>query len=441
MPGARDRGRLALGAYGPLAIVLVIGLGIRLWAMRFPPFPIDMQDWIAWGERLLAVGPARFYDPNVFADYAPGYLYVTWLTAAIKNGLLPEAGRGTYYALYRLPPIMFDLATGWLIYKIVQPFFARRSVPTLAAACHVFNPAIMINSAVWGQIDGVFTFFILLSLALLLRGRAEWAVVSYVIAFMIKPQSISLAPLIGIVLLLRFPPRRWLTSGAVGISLGFSLLLPFFGLRSFLGLIEVLQGSVETYPYTSLFTYNIWGIYGMWRDDRELGFFGLPLRSLGTLLYGVGLVYGIPVFVQQFRRSNTDTPTIFLFATYFTLLPVMVLTRMHERYLYPALPLLLIFAFVQMARRDRSALDMLRSVPFWLFVALAILHTLNLYQVYTYYPFRLQEVPVPREYRFYYFIDDRPKLWSALTLFMFAVIALALPWWTGRSRSERASMT
>lgn len=445
----------------PLALALLAGFAVRLWAMQWPPFPIDMNDWIAWGERVLAVGPSRFYSDAIFADYAPGYFYVMWLTAAIKNAVLPGAGNGAYYFLYRLPPMISDLLTGALIFNIVAQVRATAlkadrddvAVPTLAAALYVFNPAIIFNSATWGQIDATFTLGMVLALVLLLRGRPELAVASYVIAFMIKPQAISLAPVIGIVLLLRYTPRRWLSSAAVGIALAYVIAAPFLGLNAFGGLIRLLSKSVATYPCTSLFSYNLWGIVGFWKDDTvRLGAPLVPcrvqmqptaanagwsldtlltLRSIGTLLYIIGIVYGVIVLVWRLRRSRRDDLTVFFFAVYFTFLPVMVLTRMHERYLYPVLPMLLIFAFVYATyprTPNRSGVAAyLRNVPFGSYVLLSILHLFNLFQVYVYY--QNFDTGVPRSNTLYWLINDNAKLWSGLTLLLFAGVTLnALRW-------------
>lgn len=426
MAGTRDRQAVA-ATYGPLALVLAGGLLLRLWAMRFPPFEIDMNAWIAWGNRLLAVGPAGFYSADVFADYAPGYLYVTAILAGVRSLFAPDAPPALNFALFRLPAIMCDLATGWLLWAAVRQRSLDTACATLAAACHVFSPAIVFNSAVWGQIDSVFTLLIVAALLLLLSDRAEWATVCYVLAFMVKPQSIALAPLIGLYLLLRYPPRRWLSSATIGLATGFALLVPFFGPRSYLGLVQLLTGSVEVYPYTSLFTYNVWGIYGMWRDDTELGFGGLPLRSIGNLAYGAGLLLGIVLLWLRLRRSRDDATTVWGMATFFTFLPVMVLTRMHERYLYPVLPLLLAFAFMWPFPAAGIAATLRRPL-LWLWAVLSLLHALNLYQVYIYYLYRItyDEQPVPASHWLYFFVDSRPKLWSALTLAMFVVVALVL---------------
>ncbi|HEX6288022.1 MAG TPA: hypothetical protein VFZ66_02475 [Herpetosiphonaceae bacterium] len=439
-----------------LALILTVGLAVRLWAMRWPPFPIDMNDWIAWGEHVLRVGPGGFYTDTLFSDYAPGYVYVMWLTAAIKHAFLVDAGIGTYHFLYRLPPILFDLATTVLIFLTIDRAYREEAVEaaqpasqrpglllaSLAAACYILNPAIIFNSAIWGQIDASFTFFMLLSVLLLLRGNVEGMVVSYVVGFLIKPQAISLAPVLGIVVLLRYPVRRWLIAGAIGIVVAYSILVPFLGLNAFGRLIALLSKSVETYPHTSLFSYNLWGIYGFWKDDTVAVGAGLTLRTIGTLLYLIGIVYGALLMIRQLRRTADDRFTIFFFAAYFTFLPVMVLTRMHERYLYPVLPFLIIFALLYGIQSQRaqplSALKSLLNVPFLLYLAVTALHTINLYYVYTYYLH--YNTGVDRSNTAFYFIEDYARLWSVLTLLIFIAIALSGPEWSLPRRAQQPQL-
>jgi dolichyl-phosphate-mannose-protein mannosyltransferase len=432
---------------GVLALIILLGLALRIWAMRWPPFPTDMNAWIAWGEHVLRAGPSGFYTDTLFSDYAPGYVYVMWLTAAIKHTFFASADVGTYHALYRLPPILFDLATTALIFFVVQRAATAEPQPleqpgrerngiilgAIAGLCYILNPAIIINSAVWSQIDASFTFFMLLTTVLLLRGRLEAAAVSYVLAFLIKPQAVSLVPVIAVLVLMRYPVKRWLIAGAIAIVMGYSILFPFLGFNAFGRLITLLNKSIETYPYTSLFTYNLWGIYGFWQDDTVQIGAGLSLRLFGTLLYLVGIAYGVALMIRQLRRASDDTLTVFFFGSYFTFLPVMVMTRMHERYLYPVLPFLIIFAFVYYIRSLRQrAPRLIRSVlnaPFLLYITLAAIHTINLYYVYLYYLY-YNNGGVPRSMSFFYFIEDNARLWSVLSLLIFLGIALSGPDWS-----------
>ncbi|MFN2454049.1 MAG: glycosyltransferase 87 family protein [Pyrinomonadaceae bacterium] len=454
--------------YKALACVLMAGFIVRVWATHWPPFPIDMNDWIAWGEHVRSVGPGGFYTDKIFADYAPGYVYVMWLTAAVKHAFFETSSVETYYFLYRLPSMLFDLGTTALIFFVVEKAL-RQSVETtkatpaaatarkakkkkraaaqqanarfvdptiaasLAAACYVFNPAVIFNSAVWGQVDASFTFLMVLTLVLLLRGRIEWATACYAVAFLVKPQSISLAPLLGIAAVMRFPFVRLIKSALVGIALAFVLIYPFFGVGSFARLIALLNKSVETYPYTSMFMYNLWGIFGFWQSDVTGRVAGLTLRSIGTLLYVAGILAGVALLFRQLRRTKDDAYTLFYFAAYFTFLPVMVLTRMHERYLYPVLPFLLAYAFLSAAenlraRRQSRIAGYVLTAPFALYIALTVLHTMNLYQVYTYY--LNYKTGVDRSNVLYYFIDGYGKFWSVLVLLIFAAIALLASRWS-----------
>ena len=55
----------------------------------------------------------------------------------------------------------------------------------------------IINSAVWGQVDAVFTFFIVLSACCLTRGWLIRAVVAFILALLLKPQALIFAPSAG----------------------------------------------------------------------------------------------------------------------------------------------------------------------------------------------------------------------------------------------------
>lgn len=418
--------------------VLVLALLVRLWAMHWSPFPGDMRAWIAWGEWLLNVGPRNFYNGTFFIDYAPGYLYALWFVAAAKHAFFPAAGTELYTYLFRLIPSLFDLATTALIFSILRSARRRRIqddargawLPVLGAACYAFNPAIILNSAVWGQVDAVFTFWMLLALALFLRSKPATGAAAYVLALLIKPQAVALAPLLAVVLLMCYPPRSWLYAGAVGLALAFGILYPFFGWHAFPRLISLLQHSVDAYPYTSMFTYNLWGIYGFWKDDRLKIVFGLSLRMIGTSLYVVGLLYGVWLLVRQLRNRRENEYKAYIFASYFTWLPVTCLTRMHERYLYPVLPCLLIAAILcsfQYLSSNRRISFPLLTIPSFLFIAVTLLHTLNLYQVYTFYIHYDAGTYVDRSNTFFYFVDDNARLWSVLTVVAFLGIGLTLP--------------
>ena len=65
-------------------LLWVLGLAFVLrlvLAAATAGYPYDLSCFTAWGDKLLAEGPAHFYSEGYFADYPPGYLYLLWLVA------------------------------------------------------------------------------------------------------------------------------------------------------------------------------------------------------------------------------------------------------------------------------------------------------------------------------------------------------------------------
>ena len=66
-------------------LVLVIAFLLRLVLTPFGTLETpDMNNFRAWGDHLVKVGPGEFYD-TVWADYTPGYLYILGFLAFIKK--------------------------------------------------------------------------------------------------------------------------------------------------------------------------------------------------------------------------------------------------------------------------------------------------------------------------------------------------------------------
>ena len=65
--------------------VLFVGLVLRLALALLPGFGIDIGSFEAWSQRLADKGPWGFYSPDVFSDYAPGYLYVLWFIGELNK--------------------------------------------------------------------------------------------------------------------------------------------------------------------------------------------------------------------------------------------------------------------------------------------------------------------------------------------------------------------
>ena len=118
------------GAVGAVVIVLALGLALRLIIAYLLPgsgFGVDLTSFRYWASNLADQGPWGFYDRDFFHDYTPGYLYVLWLV-----GLVGKAFGGVG-DLIKIPPIVADLAIGWLVHSMILELGGRRRLALAAA--------------------------------------------------------------------------------------------------------------------------------------------------------------------------------------------------------------------------------------------------------------------------------------------------------------------
>jgi len=343
----------------PIFLLVVVTLALRIALSFLPSFDIDMGSWLAWASRLADLGPGRFYSDIVWTQYTPGFLY--WLWFGGKIGWVNEL-------LVKLPVIFADIATGILIWWMV-----RRKEPKLATLSFFFytlNPAIIFAGPVWGQIDGIFTLALILSVFFLVEKKNILLVgLFWGISFLIKPQALALVPPLAIVAAKKFKPKELALGGLVVILIVIFGALPFFPKEPILGLPQLVAKMGEYYSYTSVFAFNLWSFFGMWQPDANL-FFGISYFVWGILAYGLSLV--LIFFV--FRRKLTDKGSIFLVFSLSLLAFFLFPTRVHERYLFP------FFAFFLVAAGLKKS-----KAFFGLYTAASFAFLVNLYHPYAYY--------------------------------------------------------
>ena len=120
-----------------------------------------------------------------------------WLVGIIGNAV------GGVGDLIKIPPILADLAIGWLAWSMVRELGGRDRLALAAAAVAVLNPIRWFDSVVWGQVDSFGVVFLMLGLRELWRDRPERAAIYTVIAAIIKPQLGILIPLVVVVTIRR----------------------------------------------------------------------------------------------------------------------------------------------------------------------------------------------------------------------------------------------
>lgn len=344
-------------------MILLSGLAFRLALIAIPGFEFDMTAWFAWALRLNQTGFGGFYSDEVWTHYTPGYLYVLRVLGAFGEYL--GFSQNAYYYILKIPGILSDIILGIIIYRITVKCYPKQAAQ-IASAAVLLNPAFIFNSAIWGQIDGLLGIFMLVSIIALSKKALVLSSMCFAIALLIKPQAISIAPVFVIYLLQNLNIKNFLFLFLPASLAMISLTMPFFPQNPLLGLSNLVFSMSNDYAMTSVFAYNFWGIFGFWIPDTE-NFMGITYQNWGFSLY-------IIFWVTILALSRKKPLSVFALATLAVLSFYFLPTRVHDRYLLPALLFLVI-----------TAVQYRSKYLFVFFIPLSILHLANLYFVYIYY--------------------------------------------------------
>lgn len=101
----------------------------------------------------------------------------------------------------KLIPITADVISTYFVYRIVRIKYPRGNKPYWAAGVFFILPTIFINSAHWGQMDALYTLFIIISLFFFLKEKPLLGMLAYALSFSIKIQTIFFIPFLVILFL------------------------------------------------------------------------------------------------------------------------------------------------------------------------------------------------------------------------------------------------
>lgn len=415
LAGERDNSKAWL-----LILLAIAFLSRLLLGALIHGYGVDIGCFTGWANQMAAVGPADFYLSDMYSDYPPGYMLVLWPIGWLGKLL----GTGATPSMVKLPAAICDVLAAAMLYR----FAKERMKPAAAlwlAALYAFNPLTYLTGAAWGQVDSVPALLILLVVIQAMKGRWSLSLPLFVLAVLMKPQALMFGPLgLVAVLLDLFTSKEPNRFKEALIGVGGSLLvaaviiLPFSLKQGGLSwLIKLYSGTMNLYSYATVNATNLYFLFGFnWQGlagdialDRTIWLRlagGLMLIIPGVLyivklwqsyegkrpssakilpyviallpallvMFGVGdmAMLGSLLMLSAFlmvtvrlvkQRSMDRLP---LMGAVLLILFCEIGVMMHERYLFPAL-ILLVMAYA--IRRDRSIL--------WLMIGLTVLTFLN----------------------------------------------------------------
>jgi Gpi18-like mannosyltransferase len=362
---------------------VIIGVLVaRFLLTLLPSHKVDMGGYDYWSHFLADPfrGFNHFYNSDIndksglWVVYGPAYMYLLLIAGKLAAWFqLPDL---THEFLIKSWAVLFEFAGAYLIYLIGKSL-GKSKTGFWAAIAYVMNPAIFINSSIWGQFDSVLATILLAVVYCFCIKKPVYAAILYFVSVMTKPQSIFLLPLVAYVFFFQdiqwkkvfaggpsgkeelkayFNKDYWLKVlyGTLGILAAWvALLLPFFSTMPqahgkplqvifdfFMWMPRHYLRYVNDYPYASANGFNLWFLLGGQTVEDKNPFWGLTYIAWERVFLVALCFYSLWYLIKLKRNQFSLYYLAYVLGFGF----FMVYGRMHERYLVPAL--IFMFAMV-----------------------------------------------------------------------------------------------
>ncbi|MCD1261140.1 glycosyltransferase family 39 protein [Paenibacillus athensensis] len=375
--GAVGSGPLANAAASRRLIWMLLGGGLLIRLIGAPILeghPIDATDFSIWASHAFNDGLSHFYTKDMFVDYPPGYIFVLYFIGMFKQVFGMDSHSGLFLIVLKMPAMLADLLGALVIYKLALKRWDERMAAIFALAC-IVNPGVYLNSAIWAQIDSVFTLVALLMVIAIDDKKLRKASLLYVVAFLIKPQTVIFTPLL---IYAFFTQKSWktlLTSAAYGIGLFVIAIIPFSVYQSSpLWIVDHYKEMFLSYPMATLNAANWFGLIGYNGVQATEPWLFMSMSMWGNVF--VVLIVALSAFLYFISKRDDR---VYYLAFLISLLVFVFRTSMHERYGYPAV-ILALAAYAVI--KDRRIFYMFAALSLTMFANVAYVFKFSLNENY-----------------------------------------------------------
>ncbi len=341
----------------------VIGLGVwfiiqLVMAQAIPGHKQDISCFKAWAAFAESHPVWEYYTTDIYVDYPPVYLYVLYCVGKMAQLFGVTWDSPTYLVFIKFIPIVFDALTAVFIYRFGRERIGETKALALAFLSTI-NPMNVLNSTIWGQVDSVTTFVSVIMFLALYEKRYVLSCGLFALLFLTKPQMIIFAPVLGFVFLFdiisvwKNSEERNKILKQAGLSVVAAVVVVLIVPLLITGgnyslLIQNYLKALGLYPYATLNAPNLFGMFGgNWVKNDEV-FFLFTYKGWGFIF-----IVALSLFTGYIAYRRRDRNKVFELGALMVLGIYMLAHTMHERYIYPALLLLL---FVYMLSGDRKTL-------------------------------------------------------------------------------------
>jgi Gpi18-like mannosyltransferase len=388
---------------GRLALVLALGTVVQLLIATQTGHESDLIQFQRWAYDLAHRDPWNVLQgPEFNIDHLPGFLLYLWAVGEAYEQF--TFTQSEYLFILKLPAVAANIIGAALLYFLLRD--RREFVRLTATAVYLFLPTALLIGPLWGQTDAVGAMFLLLTIFLFDRDRPIWAAIAFTLGFFVKAQIAAALPVFVFWGIRNYPRDVWWKCAIAGGAVALALTLIFFPANPW-EIFEHIRKGTEVFDFNASFTFNFWSMFGWFRSD-SITYMGIDWRTWGILMLFVANV----LILLSIRRA-TDTAALALAVSLAMLALYVLLTRVHERYMFAAfLPLL-------------AACFLTNSRILWsLFVALTVLHFFSLYRSFFHSFFNPGEPAILYDDWIIRAIDWSPDWWRRPGSFV-AVVASA----------------
>lgn len=352
-----------------LSAAIFLGLVARLSLALATRFPWDDATFFgSWATTMRDRPLGAFYASAWRADHLPGDL---WVLKLLQSAYTAAGGSDfhsrTFEVVLKTVPITADLAIGILLFSLVKTWGTGEAAAR-AAQWYLLNPAVIALSAVWGQWDALSAAVLLTGFLIAARGGRSWvwAAPCLVWAVLIKPPLVlvEVVIVVWLVVLSRSwnhgVPRPVVSARAglwfvvSGVATAVAALAPFrVGLAwapaAGWSLLERVQVAADAYPATTVGAANLW----MAVDGRVIGRaddvarWGPITPAAAALTLFVLAMGAVAVTAWRAFPPGRQPEALLWCAAAGVFGSCLFLTRVHERYYFPALVCLLLWASIR----------------------------------------------------------------------------------------------
>lgn len=257
-------------------------------------------------------------------NYNPPYLILLYLLTLIPGAALIKI---------KMLSVVFDILMGFIGYLIVKKL-NNQKYSYLSWIIILLLPTVILNGSMWAQCDSIYTTFILLSLYLLLEEKYSLSFLALGISFSFKLQFIFILPLY---IILYFVNKKFSIFNFLLIPLG-NILMCLPVILMGMPVINCFTTYLEqTTDYSVYLTRNLANIFELLPNIKAIGYILIFLTGLFFLIL---LIY----FIK--RKKEISQKEIINLGLLSILIAVYFLPFMHERYMFAADVLSIIWYFI-----------------------------------------------------------------------------------------------